>query len=482
MRGFLRRLSGSKDPEEDTGSKDSILSVESLSSKKRGGLLFRRRKTPSSPARLVTQLYQEMQQQQQESPVVPAREAHQRSFSAQGLKRGQPNTIQSGLPSPAHRRSLDSGHLTDAACALDTSPILRPDLDGELGEDERGLPRQTSRSSVSSGAELDHAFIQQESLLGDDSEERTEEEEVGDRLGMEDKEEVVERVEVEEGGKCEEEDGEKTESSVDHLEEGSPEVKEAEEIEDGKEEAERTQTEASGLGSGHRAQSIESVDSGLGSSVASSMSDLTHDHETTVPASKEEHQDEEGDDVAQRRASPLRFPNSTSRRRRVSPIRIPSIFVRADAEAMLQQQQGRQPSPTVVRTGSMRRPPLLPISTRLVRSVTLSESDGGASTNAGHTPRSILPNPPLQAATPLRDASNEAPQTGPRLRPQLLASKDFVRLKSSASKGSCRSPVKSVKRLGGSSSPHSPRVRSPARLSRKDRLSPLPNPLPDWNI
>lgn len=114
--------------------------------KKKGGLFRRHKKTPSSPARLVTNLLGSRQssdtsmsdsvsitssistgsQESVTSLEMAAKletdlrpRSHRRGLSAEGtpsgLKRGKPNTVGVGLPDPAKRRSLDQTSYTSPA-------------------------------------------------------------------------------------------------------------------------------------------------------------------------------------------------------------------------------------------------------------------------------------------------------------------------------------------------------------------------------
>ena len=121
-------------------------------------------------------------------------------------------------------------------------------------------------------------------------------------------------------------------------------------------------------------------------------------------------------ELAEKRASPLRFTNSVTRNRGVSPVRIPTIFAKADCEAQKYKQLVtksllKSPAKPAASNGSNasaitsnRSKPILPISTNLVRNdsvetakkrlnigptaeerlaARLEEGDGSS---AGHTP------------------------------------------------------------------------------------------------
>ena len=119
-------------------------------------------------------------------------------------------------------------------------------------------------------------------------------------------------------------------------------------------------------------------------------------------------------ELADKRASPLRFTNSVTRNRGCSPVRIPTIFAKADSEAQKYKQlvtksllksPAKPPSGSslTTSTGSHKAKPILPISTNLVRSNSvedakkrlnvglnaehrLAPASVGGDTQAGHTP------------------------------------------------------------------------------------------------
>ena len=248
--------------------------------------------------------------------------------------------------------------------------------------------------------------------------------------------------------------------------------------------------------------------------------------------------DNDKEEIEKRRESPHRFCNSPIRRVPNSPVRIPTIFARADQEAVHYREIARVALGGTTRTASIRRPKL-PISTNLVRcdsvqrckkSLRMPEydvhtPDGSAppTGSAGHTPartnqrhgmKVIEFNSPGLTSQSMNDTMHRhtlcdsnvvntsvldvIPST-PRIKPQLLASdKSNLLLSKSATlavtvdTGRYRTPVKPVKRLQNSPhSPHSRRLsRSPRRLSTSPRkpggtrrgMSPLPNQDPDWNI
>ena len=90
-------------------------------------------------------------------------------------------------------------------------------------------------------------------------------------------------------------------------------------------------------------------------------------------------------ELADKRASPLRFTNSVTRNRGCSPVRIPTIFAKADSEAQKYKQlvtksllksPAKPPSGSslTTSTGSHKAKPILPISTNLVRSYSVEDA------------------------------------------------------------------------------------------------------------
>ena len=246
-------------------------------------------------------------------------------------------------------------------------------------------------------------------------------------------------------------------------------------------------------------------------------------------------------DVVERHTSPLRFPNSTSRRGGASPIRIPTIFAKADEEAAMYREVARHVMRGSPKSG-VRARPILPISTKLVRSSSVESArkrlsssnlqspeqvipqtsdDRGlqhSNDTAGHTPVRPPVKPTLQSVeindslletindvctpkmdkpkgsrSPLKDNTNaESSETlPPRLKPPMLV-KDVgsrflakslhnamagVQAKGETPVRKYKGPVKSVKRLQGS--PHSPRspAKSPKRYQPASKPAQL-SPIP----
>ena len=111
-------------------------------------------------------------------------------------------------------------------------------------------------------------------------------------------------------------------------------------------------------------------------------------------------------ELADKRASPLRFTNSVTRNRGCSPVRIPTIFAKADSEAKKYKQlvtksllksPAKPPTGSTTGVGSHKAKPILPISTNLVRSNSVESAKlrlnaeqrlmaSSGDTQAGHTP------------------------------------------------------------------------------------------------
>ena len=119
-------------------------------------------------------------------------------------------------------------------------------------------------------------------------------------------------------------------------------------------------------------------------------------------------------ELADKRASPLRFTNSVTRNRGCSPVRIPTIFAKADSEAQKYKQlvtksllksPAKPPTGSTSGTGSHKAKPILPISTNLVRSNSVESAKmrlnaeqrlmaSSGDTQAGHTLRQTTQHPP----------------------------------------------------------------------------------------
>lgn len=207
-------------------------------------------------------------------------------------------------------------------------------------------------------------------------------------------------------------------------------------------------------------------------------------------------------EVAERKASPFRFPNSAMRRRHgASPVRIPTIFAKAEKDAQKYRDVVREvttpvaPSTRGNSPNPCARTPNLPISTALLRSLegyVGTPERRGEGPKAGRTPLRALAGHSLRpldisselkdaadnAKFPLRDSSNIDIPSEIRVKPVLLATglttqrlaKVMSGAKVMGSKvvGHRSSPVKPVKRL--QSPAKSPRYsRSPKRYTTSPR-------------
>lgn len=220
--------------------------------------------------------------------------------------------------------------------------------------------------------------------------------------------------------------------------------------------------------------------------------------------------------LAEKKASPLRFSNSVSRRGN-SPLRIPTIFAKADEEAakyrdIANRSRGRT-SP-VPKLASHR--PTLPISTNLLRTASVESAKQKLTTEGQQeeepsSSEPMFPPPEMSESLmetindvctpkcdklkkPLKDSTNmeDAVSVTPRIKPCMLSASLTAKFLSKGLAGTpratdnkmrrVRSPVKPVKRLQGSpSSPRSPH-KSPSKMSNRHSLSPLPAHVSDWNF
>lgn len=569
VKGFIRRLSGNRETsqaeslEEGGQEGDADLDDLSRSSQTKKSLFRRLKKTPSSPARLVTSLTIEhpslnatdtnsvtLQDDEMEmsyagpnlsvqSEIVGGASRQRRhavaadcSLNPASLRRGRPNTLTTGLPSPVKRRSIDTSSLkhghspfvspekSDNPSALDTSPILGVGALGTVGhvsddDDEedmferRSLERQSSKSSVTSevgfhtstDSDHDRAFLH-ESLLAVDE----------PHTSNEDEEDVLKdgTGKGENRPNTEEETELKYQKSIGSLDSG---------------------IDGSSLSKTESLHSVLSADSGLGSretstchlAQSSDLSNLGSGHLKTKLASQPQSEavdngrlQEDIKEVAARKASPLRFACSTSRRRPgASPVRIPSIFVKADAE--IQKYRDKKASPHLLAMSTNKRTVHLPISTNLVRTVqldgvrmklALDENQGEhevpqtpecprkmTQETAGHTPQCTRLASSLQAVeipddSPAEDIKNPLHQSNsinishkpppgstassatPIIKPMLGSSHLASRRPKSVKPGSRAnySPVKPVKRLQVSS-PHSPLTVSHSQGESASKIS-----------
>lgn len=180
-----------------SGSTKSVISVQ----RKRSIFHRNHRKTPSSPAKLLLHPPRSASEgefcdprtrvdasppvrvvdwwaEEQITPFVVNRRRstvdHNTSAGSGSLRRGRPNALSSGLPSPAQRRSLDT---TAPATVVSTTDFISPEKQAVVlkgastvdtspirGPDELRLKRQESTLSVGSinqtEDELENAFIQ----------------------------------------------------------------------------------------------------------------------------------------------------------------------------------------------------------------------------------------------------------------------------------------------------------------------------------
>ena len=221
-------------------------------------------------------------------------------------------------------------------------------------------------------------------------------------------------------------------------------------------------------------------------------------------------------ELAEKKASPLRFPNAVSRRMGGSPIRIPTIFAKADAEA----EKYRELAKSCVRPPSPKpgRRPNLPISTNLLRSQAVEDakqklimSDTPVHSTTDSRSASPADTQNTEGGSPtkptLKDTTNTDSATDivatPRIKPLLLSKTLQSRTAGKVSAlptlsrqgptgvRRCRSPVKPVKRLKGSPrsprSPGSPHVaKSPKRHSGGPKpltnISPIPGHVTNWDF
>ncbi len=205
-------------------------------------------------------------------------------------------------------------------------------------------------------------------------------------------------------------------------------------------------------------------------------------------------------DIAQKHASPLRFPNSVSRHRGISPIRIPRVFTALDSDDVNFKSIGRK-SP-------LRFKPNLPIGTSLVRSdsvkraknqITLKEvgsarnaenaapkttpQKGNSEFNGAACNSALHENCKTNSSTCVCFVDSQTKDTNSMtaFTPEKFKSLNTMR--------NYISPAKPVKRLHGS--PRSPRFhgKSPRkttlsnkRFLKRGTLSPIPSHITDWNI
>lgn len=260
---------------------DYVTIIEASSSSKRRSFFGKHRKTPSSPARLITPNMgrnpngqpphmpkimlsnqgilsndstspndgdrESVQNAETAAPlnidpsnrveIVPHKRRYSDTAPGSGLKRGKPNTLKTGLPSPSHRRSIEPDSVINpknydddtersarhrflspdkfssncVASTVDTSPILKTGSSAAMDmtnlEDDdisaSRLSRQISQTSVISSMSLaeqtqmesdhDRAFIHESMLCLDDEEDEEEEEgEEGEDSGDDEMEESEE--------------------------------------------------------------------------------------------------------------------------------------------------------------------------------------------------------------------------------------------------------------------------------------------------
>lgn len=192
---------------------------------------------------------------------------------------------------------------------------------------------------------------------------------------------------------------------------------------------------------------------GKGSSTTRSESD-NKDTESIEQIRKE---------IAERKASPLRFPMSVSRKRAgVSPVRIPSIFAKADKEYRNRTAICSSPSSnryqhrieTALKMSPGIKKPFLPLSTKLVKAESVEEVKSRLDSNAGHTPSRLIRDSSLHSCEIADSNSNssnggmevQTPST-PKIKSNLLPARTGLSVKESLS--STRSPLKPIKRLQG---------------------------------
>jgi hypothetical protein len=185
--------------------------------------------------------------------------------------------------------------------------------------------------------------------------------------------------------------------------------------------------------------------------------------------------DKAKEEIAERRASPLRFPNSVSRRRAgVSPVRIPTIFAKADKEAS----KYREMAKVAIRMSPGVKKPFLPLSTNLVNAPSVLEvksrldtSNRHDSSTAGHTPSRLFTDNSLQEAAENDTSKTKFPEPStPQIKAGLLPS----RILGSTSK----TPAKSLKRLQGTTTGLS---RSPKKVFARP-AEPTAVSMNEWSL
>ena len=199
-------------------------------------------------------------------------------------------------------------------------------------------------------------------------------------------------------------------------------------------------------------------------------------------------------DIAQKHASPLRFPNSVSRLKGVSPIRIPKVFTALDSDDVNVRVIGRK-SPLRVK-------PNLPIGTSLVRSDSVRKakiqianlkengSTGSAENKALETtPHSNLHGPACNSILNENCETNKSACSVNSIAASTHSIFNSEKFKSLNTMRNLTSPAKPVKRLHGS--PRSPRFQGKSqrktastsrRFLKRGTLSPIPSHIADWNI
>ena len=171
------------------------------------------------------------------------------------------------------------------------------------------------------------------------------------------------------------------------------------------------------------------------------------------------------EEICARKASPLRFPNSVSRRRG-SPVRVPTVFAKGDREASRYKELAKN----ALRMSPRPKKPFLPLSTNLVNAASVLQAKSQMDTNAGHTPCRLLTDTSLQVqdSTP-RSAKSHTPI----IKGGLFSHRHLDQFRDRGAVGTqptgVRSPVKPIKRLQAGA------TKSPKKLV-------TPRPLTEWSM